>query len=331
MTIIRFNNHASVTISSGDVFLLTDPWFQGSAFNKGWELLVQQTDDEILDILEHITHIWVSHEHPDHFSVMFFKKFLNVLLSKNIEVLFQKIDDQRVKSFLIRSGLRFQELEFEKKVILAEKFSITCFKDGFYDSALLVETADQKILNLNDCDVTTEARAKEIFSVTGECDVLLTQFSYAAWKGGKLNERWRKEAADEKLNTIKLQVRVFKPQVLIPFASFVYFSNEDNNYLNDSVNSPEKVIEAIADYDVNVLVMKPGDQFHGYVKKLDVDNAVEFWRVKYAASSEVSALQYDVRDLEALARSFETYRNRVFNNNSCFFMWLARYLSPISV
>ena len=79
---------------------------------------------------------------------------------------------------------------------------MTCIKDGFYDSGLLVESNGEKILNLNDCEITSLKRANEVFLKTGTIDVLLTQFSYAAWKGGKKNKKWRDEAANDKIKTI---------------------------------------------------------------------------------------------------------------------------------
>ena len=44
--------------------------FFGSAFNNGWNL-IKEVDHE--KILKGITHIFFSHEHPDHFSVPFLK------------------------------------------------------------------------------------------------------------------------------------------------------------------------------------------------------------------------------------------------------------------
>ena len=81
------------------------------------------------------------------------------------------------------------------------------------------------------------------YFLTGEVDVLLTQFSFAAWKGGKENKKWRTEAADEKLNTMQLQINKFNPKYIIPFASYIYFSNEENFYLNDSSNKPDQILK----------------------------------------------------------------------------------------
>ena len=66
----------SVLVSHGDISLLSDPWYQGDAFHKGWNLIHELSDEEVLKLLTKVTHIWISHEHPDHFSIMFFKNLV---------------------------------------------------------------------------------------------------------------------------------------------------------------------------------------------------------------------------------------------------------------
>ena len=68
---IKFINHASVIFDCGDVKILTDPWYSGSAFNNGWDLLAQN-DTDINDL--DFNYLWYSHEHPDHFSLVDLKK-----------------------------------------------------------------------------------------------------------------------------------------------------------------------------------------------------------------------------------------------------------------
>ena len=82
-TSLQFINHASILVSHGDISLLSDPWYQGDAFHKGWNLIHELKDDEIITLLDRVTHIWISHEHPDHFSILFFKKFGHILKANN--------------------------------------------------------------------------------------------------------------------------------------------------------------------------------------------------------------------------------------------------------
>ena len=91
-----------------------------------------------------------------------------------------------------------------------------------------------------------------------ENDVLVSQFSYAAW-GGEKNLEWRREAAKEKLKTIYLQSKKLNVKYTIPFASFIYFSNKKNKYLNDCANRPSSVIEYFENNNASsqVITMKP--------------------------------------------------------------------------
>ena len=64
-------NHACVRIAIGDAVILCDPWLSGPAFNNGWDLLIK-TPMDLDAVMAGVTHIWVSHEHPDHFVPKFF-------------------------------------------------------------------------------------------------------------------------------------------------------------------------------------------------------------------------------------------------------------------
>ena len=59
--------HASFLLEDSGLRLLIDPWFFGKVFNDGW-CLNQEVDLRALDI-ESITHVYITHEHPDHFHI----------------------------------------------------------------------------------------------------------------------------------------------------------------------------------------------------------------------------------------------------------------------
>ena len=246
---IEFVNHASVIISYEKISILTDPWFNGTAFDNGWRLMHELQNKEIGDILKKITHIYISHEHPDHFRPNFFtnENIKKVLIDKKIEFLFQETKDKRIVNFLKKQGFKVRELNSKNKVKLNNNIQVQIIKSGFYDSLLTFETPDCKILNLNDCPIKDSDELEKFRKRYGTFDVLLTQFSYAAWKGGVDNRIYRKIAADEKLEVVERQARILGCKSVIPFASFVYFSNELNFYMNDSINTPEKVINFFSD------------------------------------------------------------------------------------
>ena len=89
------------------------------------------------------------------------------------------------------------------KIISSENIlPIETNKDGIIIS--------KNILNLNDCPLNTESELKSFFKKYGSFDILLTQFSYAAWKGGKNNKNWREDAAQEKISAIIKQCEILK-------------------------------------------------------------------------------------------------------------------------
>ena len=314
-------------ISDGNISVLSDPWYTGDAFHKGWNLLHETTNEEVEMLLDGITHIWISHEHPDHFSIPFFKTFAKKIKSKSIKMLFQKTKDKRVLKFLIAQELDVTELDFNKQFSLSKDFHVTCIKDGFYDSGLLVESHGEKLLNLNDCEVTTIQRANEVFAITGKVDVLMTQFSFAAWKGGKNNKKWRNEAAREKIKTMDLQIGKFQPKAVIPFASFVYFSNAENFYLNDAANKPEKLKEALKEHASKIILMQPNDVLGGEIQAINENDAINFWQTKYQDIKPIN--HYKTLDLNLLQNSFKEYCARIEKNNNMFLIKIIRVLSPI--
>ena len=328
-TSVKFINHASVVVSDENISLLSDPWFSGDAFHKGWNLLHETNENDIKKLLQKITHIWISHEHPDHFSISFFQNYSEILKNNSIKVLFQKTNDKRVFKFLTAKGLDVNELEFNKTLKLSDDFTVKCIKDGFYDSGLLIDSHGDKILNLNDCEITTPSRVKEVFSLTGKVDVLLTQFSYAAWKGGIKNKQWRVNAAQEKINTIKLQTETFQPKYLIPFASFFYFSNKENFYLNDSANRPEQLEDKLQKYSEKLTIMAPNDVLGGKIDRLDNIKAINFWKNKYEKLLTLNQNQFSTTDLNILNDSFKTYCERIEKNNNLFLIKIIRIFSPI--
>lgn len=328
-TSIQFINHASVIIKGTNISLLSDPWYQGDAFHKGWNLLYEISDDQIINILNKVTHIWISHEHPDHFSISFFKKFSKQINERNIKILFQNTKDKRVIQFLKK--LLFDCIELNDNVVLKldESFSVTCIKDGFYDSALLVNNKDEIILNLNDCDVTHDSKAKAIFSKTGKVDVLLTQFSYAAWKGGKANNKWRVQAALDKLNSVELQISIFKPKFVIPFASFFYFSNRENFYLNDAINKPNDVVNRFKESNANIIIMKPNDLIGGDFEDYSNKKAIEFWNQQYSDIGEKKINAHEKINYDVINKSFINYCTRISMKNNIRFIAVIRSLCPI--
>lgn len=261
-------NHASYILESGDIRIITDPWLYGSAFDDGWKLLCDSTLS--VDNFDDITHIWFSHEHPDHFSPPVLLAIPEPIRAR-ITVLFQSTRDRRVAKFCQKLGFIVKELGNRVPYQLSNELTLTCGKVRPIDSWLLVETPHLRILNLNDCIVDNETKAQSIKKTVGKIDVLLTQFAYAQWVGNPGERLIMEEAKLEKFRRIRLQSQVFKPKWICPFASFVYFSHQENSYLNEflaNIHEAASFIETAT--DARPLVFYPGDRW----------NAGETWNNK---------------------------------------------------
>jgi hypothetical protein len=271
--IITFVNHASVIFSYKKIHLITDPWLFGSAFNNNWDLISKSKMQ--IDDFKNISHIWFSHEHPDHFAV----QVLNSIpkeIRKKIHVLFQYTLDHRVVTKCRNLGFTVTEMKPDELYKLDDEFNIKCRPYGFYDSLLYLEIGNKKILNINDCPIDSYSQSKYIHKFTGDVDLLLTQFGYAARIGDPEDVELRKSASKEKLNRIKIQAEVFNPKQIIPFASFIYFSHIDNNYMNDQINKIRDVEQFIKhNSNGEPIILYPGDKLivgekHDNIKSIEL-------------------------------------------------------------
>ncbi len=326
-TFIEFVNHASVLITYEKIGILSDPWYKGTAFHDGWRLVYELDNNKINELLNKTSHIYISHEHPDHFRPEFFsnENNKNIIQSKNIEFLFQNTKDKRVINFLKNLNFNVHELKSNEIMKLKYGIEVQIEKYGFYDSFFKLKTPDLKILNLNDCGIKDQNELNLFQKKHGNFDVLLTQFSYAAWKGGINNKNFRKHAAEEKLKAVENQTKILNCKSTIPFASFVYFSNELNNYMNDSINTPENVKKFFIEKNIKMIFLRPGEIQD--INNLKQDQlSLDFWKEKYNDVLTKSAEQKDKYkesvSYEDLTLQFQKYKSKILSKNSKFLIFI---------
>ena len=323
MSTITFVNHASVIFSYKKIHLITDPWLFGSAFNNNWDLISKskmQTDD-----FENITHIWFSHEHPDHFAVQVLYS-IPEKIRKKIHVLFQDTLDHRVAKKCRELGFHVTEMKHNKLYKLDDEFNVKCNPYGFYDSWLYLEIGRKKILNINDCGIDSYSQSKYVRKFTGDIDLLLTQYGYAARIGDPEDVDLRKAASKEKLNRIKIQAEVFNPKQIIPFASFIYFSHVDNAYMNDQVNKIRNVEQFIKqNTNAKPIILYPGDKWT-ICEERDNAKSVELYEQDFAAEHKFHE-NSPVITLEELKNLGDVYNKKIRGRNNSF---LIKFFHSIS-
>ena len=303
---LEFVCHASVILRRDPVHLICDPWLTGTAFDDGWALLAEPVFSA--EDFHSITHIWYSHEHPDHFSPRTLAMIPEAERDR-ITVLFHASNDKKVVEFCTKLGFsQVQEMHSGEWLELAPGFNIRCDTwEGSDDSWLLVSTPEGKVLNLNDCQAVRQQQADDLHAATGDVDVLLTQFSISSWDGNAEDSARREAGAQAMLDRVVRQTNTLNAKHVVPFASFVWFCHEENAYMNSAIR-PVGDAAAIIEQQTSAqpVVLYPGDT---WVVGDSIDNASAIARYQadmqtLAARTPASSDTASIDELQQAAERF---------------------------
>ena len=328
---IKLINHSSVLIKNNDIKLLTDPWYKGSAFNDGWSLLYENSFDEINDLLTNLNYIFISHEHPDHFSIKFFKDYEKIIKLNKIKIIFQKSRDKRVEKFL--KNMDFEMITLEDKEIhqINDQTFITIFKQGHIDSALLFETEEYFHLNINDCNFLNKEllEIKNYISKKNKKIIIYIQFSYASFRA---NDEWLKKAALYKLNNIINVSKIFNSSLIIPFASFFNFSHSENQHLTKFVNTCSIVSDFLDQNNINHCFLNPNMDLTDFSKLILKNiiqkrinmNSLNFWKDK---QTNAKINFYEKDPVPVNNENIKIFLSRIKKYNNLYLMYFIRLIS----
>jgi len=317
---LKFINHAGFCISQGSTTLACDPWFSGAVFNNGWSLLVETPFDINAQVF---SHVWISHEHPDHFNPPNLEEIKD---KSGVEVLFQESQDGRVLGHCRKLGFKVRELANKKPINLGGGVEILVGAYKSIDSWLLIKAGGKRLLNLNDCFIDRPKELAEIEGLTGPVDAIFYQFSYASGFTNPDQVERRRDMADATLTQIKNAVDFFKPRFVVPFASFFYHSNQDNFYLNDSINTIGFVERELRNRTGSTpVILYPGDEW-------DLESALD--NARPLALYDAAYRRLENRELpinpiggcaiEDIRSAAQAYVARIRSRNRYFALWHAR-------
>ena len=293
------------------VSLLCDFWKDGSAFDNGWELLCP-TGFEYSDF-DSITHIWFSHEHPDHFSPANLRSIPEEY-RKRITILFQETEDKRVINYCKKLNFcRTIELKPYVAHRLSSDVEIVCAPYGAsyadVDSWLCVKAGGKTLLNFNDCEFVLDDRIERIRQACGSIDVLATQYSFASKQGDSDDQSWIAPAQEYHLRQLEQKVRRFEPTWTVPFASFSYWSHQENQYLNAGIVKVETAAQRISQSGSVPIVMSVQDSWE-VGSTWNNEPALTYYAERYdwlherPLSSYVSSPVIDESELISTAQAF---------------------------
>jgi UDP-MurNAc hydroxylase len=313
---IRFISHASFSVESQGTTLLCDPWLFGKAFNRGWALLSPAAPV----VWKEVDYVWISHQHPDHLHFPTLKS-IDARQRERLTLLYQKHASLRIPKVLRGLGYPIvQELTLNKWVQLRNGLDVMCGSAGSMDSWLAIRSGGVTILNLNDCMIEPRQLAY-IGRLVGKVTVLLTQFSFANWIGNHTDELGEVE---NKIRELTERVEFFTPEVTIPFASFIYFCNQENSWMNDFAITPQR----IADLGLpGICFMYPGDEWNSELRESCSVKAVERYARDIASSKTIDPTPPSV-SIATLQLTVDRTLRQVRSRFSSFLM---RRIAPFSI
>ena len=175
---IKLINHACALIESDNVRIITDPWLKGRIFDNGWSLV----DTSYKLDYNSFDYVWLSHEHPDHFSP---KSFCENEISNKKKIIIQdRKNDKKLEKFFSAKKYDILKIPQKGQLKLSNKVRLLGGISKSFDSWVAITNGDKTVLNLNDCiDFSDISQIRKIKATVGHIDVLMIQFSFANWTG----------------------------------------------------------------------------------------------------------------------------------------------------
>lgn len=260
---ITFINHASFLLESAAASIWFDPWTRGKISNNFGALHSPSADVPY----ERVEHIWISHEHSDHFNFATLRAIPEEH-RRRITILYQRHSSPRlVEAFRKLKFQNVKELPLYRWVHLKPGFDVLCGSVGTMDSFLAVRADSESLLNMNDC-IGNDAQIRYIHRLVGDVSLLFTQFSFANWIGNRADET---DSVQQKIRQLQYSVWTFRPEFTVPFASFAYFCNDENSWMNRFMITPA----CVAALDLpGVHFMYPGDEWDSSTRTFRSADAV---------------------------------------------------------
>ena len=252
---MKLLSHASILIQVDGKKILSDPWYFGTAFNDGWELLYEPDLEEIKSDIVDVDIIWISHEHPDHFHLPTLK-WIAQFVNEDIEIFFQKTNSEKVFEALKKIGYKnFQAMHHLERISISEDVELACYAHRHLDSSLAVFINNNFwLLNINDTELNN-VDLRIIKRKFGSPSVIYNQFSIAGSNGIKSDLESEGVSVIEKM---VLHHKLLQSAITRPFASFVNFSRKDNEYMNQFANSVFDVRKEFVQNDCKLVLQAIG-------------------------------------------------------------------------
>lgn len=233
---VEYICHACLLIDTGDLKIVTDPWFKGPAYSGQWHVFPKPVR---LDALDAVDVILISHGHEDHLHEPTLKS-----LQTRARVFYPHSWFGGTKEFI--RGMGFEDVRealTSKTYKLSTKTTVT-YLANTHDNIIVIESGERVLLNINDAlhsysqpviDFYLDAIKKRWKRI----DMLFCGFGGASYFPNTIHlegkNDWEVGVVREQLfahNFCRI-VAGLKPEVAIPFAADFALLSPEQRWIND--------------------------------------------------------------------------------------------------
>ncbi len=170
---VRYFTNACVLIETPDLRILCDPWFTDGAYDGSWYHW-PPIDYDPIETIGAVDVIWVSHVHPDHYDPTFLDEYLAEYPDTTLLVGLEYL-----AAIMRRDGFfPLCLLSWQARWTRITTVPSSAWEVDDIDSALIVQSGDQTVVNMNDCPNDAEQITK-ILGICREPTLALLPFAGA--------------------------------------------------------------------------------------------------------------------------------------------------------
>ena len=236
-------SHAGLSVTGAGTSLLCDPWLVGSSYWRSWWNYPPVPEELVAGLRPDA--ISLSHIHWDHFHGVTLRRF-----PRDTPVLVPRGHHDRMRRDLEWLGFTdVRELRHGRRVDLGPGFAVTSYQFGpFLDSALVIESEGVTLFNVTDAKLMG-APLRQVLDRHPDIDFVFRSHSSA-------NGRLCYEILDDPTEAVDDEDRYVRSFVdfavrsgarhAIPFASNHCFLHRDVFAFNDTIKTPQMVVDEVA-------------------------------------------------------------------------------------
>jgi hypothetical protein len=269
---VEYICHACLLIDTGEVKLLTDPWFQGPAYCGQWHLFPKPVDTRRVHDADYVL---VSHGHEDHLHDESLRA-----LPKGKPVLYPYYWYGGAKEYLRSLGFgEVREVGSFKTVSLGARTRVT-FVSNYLDTIMVIEAGERVLVDVNDALHASHPNVIDIFLRAirkrwPRIDTVFCGFGGAHYFPNSVHVEGKD---DEDVGRLREQlflhnfcriVHGLSPRVAVPFAADFALLDPEKMWINRTRFPRERIPDYYREHfgrdgsGPAILPMYPGDVLDG--------------------------------------------------------------------